>query len=167
MKLNDVVNIYERKVEPYHGKAKKVSVIIPNYNYEKFIIERIDSVLNQTYPIHELIILDDKSSDNSVKVIEEKINSIDTVPVHFIKNKNNSGCVFKQWLKGLENVTGDYFWIAEADDSAEPTFLETAMEGFSNKNVILYFSSFSTTALTSLWATIAQFFSFVSPVVEK
>ncbi len=140
MKLNDVVNIYERKVEPYHGKAKKVSVIIPNYNYEKFIIERIDSVLNQTYPIHELIILDDKSSDNSVKVIEEKINSIDTVPVHFIKNKNNSGCVFKQWLKGLENVTGDYFWIAEADDSAEPTFLETAMEGFSNKNVILSYT---------------------------
>ena len=41
---------------------KKVSVIIPNYNYEKYIIERIDSVLMQTYPIYEIVILDEPFS---------------------------------------------------------------------------------------------------------
>ena len=53
--------------------SKKVSVVIPNYNYENYIEERIDSILMQTYPIHELIILDDCSTDNSVNKIEEII----------------------------------------------------------------------------------------------
>ena len=74
----------EKKIDIYkHQKKKlkienpkKVSVIIPNYNYEKYIIERIDSVLMQTYPIYEIVILDDCSPDNSVKVINKKIDEI-------------------------------------------------------------------------------------------
>ena len=74
----------EKKIDIYkHQKKKlkienpkKVSVIIPNYNYEKYIIERIDSVLMQTYPIYEIVILDDCSPDNSVKVINKKIEEI-------------------------------------------------------------------------------------------
>ena len=58
---------------------KKVSFIIPNYNYEKYIIERIDSILLQTYPIYEIIILDDCSKDNSVEVINKKIENFWTV----------------------------------------------------------------------------------------
>ena len=91
----------EKKIDIYkHQKKKlkienpkKVSVIIPNYNYEKYIIERIDSVLMQTYPIYELIILDDCSTDNSVEVIEEKIKDIKDIKVKFIKNEKNSGGV--------------------------------------------------------------------------
>lgn len=134
------IDIYNKKVEKIEGKVKKVSVIIPNYNYQDFIIERIDSVLRQTYPIYELIILDDKSTDNSVEIIEEKIKTIRNVKVRFIENKKNSGCVFKQWKKGINEVAGDYFWIAEADDSAEPTFLETAMKGFDDKNVVISYT---------------------------
>lgn len=136
----EIVNIYSKKVEHFKGNAKKVSVIIPNYNYQDFIIERIDSVINQSYPIYEIVVLDDASTDNSVAVIEEKLNSIHHIPTKFIKNEKNSGCVFKQWLKGLENITGDYFWIAEADDSADPLFLETAMKGFDNERVVLSYT---------------------------
>ena len=83
---------------------KKVSVIIPNYNYANYIIERIDSILMQTYPIYELIILDDCSTDNSVQVINDKIEKIKNeypeIKVQFIVNeKNSGGCVFKQWKK--------------------------------------------------------------------
>lgn len=46
-----------------------VSIIIPNYNHSQFLDERIQSVLNQTYRIFELIILDDNSTDNSLEVI--------------------------------------------------------------------------------------------------
>ena len=55
------------------SQNKKVSVIIPNYNYDKYIARRIDSVVKQSYPIYELIVLDDCSSDNSVNVIEKKL----------------------------------------------------------------------------------------------
>lgn len=131
------VNIYKAKAKKVDGKIKKVSVIIPNYNYANYIIERIDSILNQTYPIYELIILDDHSADHSLDVINKKIKKIKNIPVKVIANDKNSGCVFAQWQKGLEQVRGDYFWIAEADDLCDNTFLETVMSGFDNKNVVL------------------------------
>lgn len=134
------VNIYKTKKDKlYIPHPRKVSVIIPNYNYSKYIIERIDSVLNQTYPIYELIILDDCSTDNSVEVIEKKIKSIKDkdLIVKFIKNEKNSGCVFKQWKKGFEAATGDFIWIAEADDSAESTFVYELMKAFDDNKVVL------------------------------
>lgn len=48
-----------------------VSVIIPNYNHAQYLDERIQSILNQTYQNFEVIILDDKSTDNSREVIEK------------------------------------------------------------------------------------------------
>ena len=136
------INIYEQDNKKVNFKnPKKISVIIPNYNYENFIIERIDSVIRQTYPIYELIILDDKSPDNSVKVIEKKIKDIKNINVKFIKNEKNSGCVFSQWQKGLQNISGDYFWIAEADDSSDCHFLEEAMKNFENNNKLTLFYS--------------------------
>ncbi len=119
---------------------KKVSVIVPNYNYANYIVERLDSIINQTYPIYELVILDDCSKDNSVEVIEKYISRHKDVNIKFIKNEANSGSVFSQWIKGIENVTGDYFWIAEADDVATPTFLEKVVTGFDDKDVVLSYS---------------------------
>ena len=136
------VNIYKQSPKKLNIKNPlKVSVIIPNYNYEDFITERIDSILLQTYPIYELVILDDCSTDNSREVIEEKIKTIKDVKVKFIKNEKNSGLVFSQWQKGLKNITGDYFWIAEADDSCDNRFLEKVMRPFrENKNVALSYA---------------------------
>ena len=128
------------KKELEEDNIKKVSVIIPNYNYEDFIIERIDSILNQTYPVYELIILDDKSTDDSVRIIKNKIEKITDIKVKFIVNNENSGCVFKQWKRGIEEISGDYFWIAEADDSADKNFLKVAMSAFDDKEVVLSYT---------------------------
>ncbi len=140
MQKGEKLNIYEETYPKVTDSIKKVSVIIPNYNYQDYIIERIDSVLKQTYPIHELIILDDKSTDKSVEVIKKKIKEIKNIPVNLIVNQRNSGCVFKQWKKGIKEVTGDYFWIAEADDSSDPRFLETVMKGFEQDSVVLSYT---------------------------
>ena len=95
----------------------KVSVVIPNYNYSRFIYQRVYSILSQNYKIHELIILDDCSTDDSRIVIDEMVSKIDSyVSVKKIYNKKNSGSAFKQWEKGFEIASGDYVWIAEADD---------------------------------------------------
>lgn len=104
-----------------------VSVIIPNYNHGKYLEQRIESVLNQTYPHIELIILDDCSPDDSMSVIERyrhhsKIS-------HIVRNEINVGSPFKQWAKGIELAKGEFVWIAESDDWCEPTMLNYLVEG--------------------------------------
>lgn len=135
------VNIYERFSDnKVTNNIKKVSVIVPNYNYSAFLNERIDSIIHQTYPVYELIVLDDCSTDNSKEVIEKKLSEITDIKTKFIPNEKNSGLVFSQWQKGIKEVTGDYFWICEADDSADPTFLETVMKGFEDEDVVLSYT---------------------------
>jgi len=97
------------------------------------------SIEAQSYPVHELIVLDDASTDNSLEHIQSfqeqsKLNII------LLNNSQNSGSVFKQWIKGIEAASGDYIWIAEADDLSEHTFLEIAMKGFEDPDVILSYT---------------------------
>ena len=99
-----------------------VSVIVPNYNHKRFLPQRLDSILRQTYQDFEIFILDDGSTDGSIDLIETfrrnpKVSQI-------IINNTNSGTPFKQWNKGIPLAKGKYIWIAESDDYAEPTLLE-------------------------------------------
>lgn len=123
------------------GDMKRISVVVPNYNYAKYLDKRIDSIIRQTYPIYELIILDDGSTDESRAVIEEKIVEIHqkypTLNVRFVKNEENTGKVMAQWKKGFELARGDYVWIAEADDLSSRYFLEKVMRGFEEPGVVM------------------------------
>lgn len=138
---NKGVSIYSQKVNKINAD-RKVSVVIPNYNYEKYIEERIDSVMMQSYPIYELIILDDCSTDNSIEKINEVLKKYSNsgVKIKKIFNKENGKSVFAQWQKGFQNATGDYVWIAEADDSANLKFLENVMKAFDDENVVLSYA---------------------------
>ncbi|WP_342648139.1 glycosyltransferase family 2 protein [Mucilaginibacter sp. CSA2-8R] len=100
----------------------EISVIIPSYNHASYLEQRIQTVLNQTYPISELIILDDASPDHSQQIISRY--SSDPRISHIIFNENNSGSTFNQWQKGLELAKSPWVWIAESDDYADLTFLE-------------------------------------------
>ena len=112
---------------------------MPNYKYEKYIEKRLNSIINQTYPIYELIVLDDCSTDNSLQIINSyKDNKYPNMKV--ITNKKNSGSVFNQWARGIEQATGDYIWIAEADDLCESTFLSECMKKFNNTGVVLSYT---------------------------
>lgn len=103
-----------------------VSIIVPNYNYAHYLGQRLDSILNQTYRDYEIIILDDASTDSSVEVIEKYRNCPEVS--HIVINEKNTGSPFKQWRKGIQLAKGEWIWIAEADDLAYPTFLETCMK---------------------------------------
>ena len=103
-----------------------VSVIIPNYCHARFLNRRIDSVLNQTYDDFEVIILDDCSTDNSRDIIETYRHHPRVS--HIVYNEKNSGSTFVQWDKGFELAQGQYIWIAESDDFAEPDFLASCVE---------------------------------------
>lgn len=107
----------------------KISVVIPNYNYEKFLIRRIYSVLNQTSKIYEIIILDDCSTDSSIQLIDSICDELkDLIKIKKIYNKENSGSAFSQWAKGIENADGDYIWIAEADDYCNKNMIKVLLK---------------------------------------
>lgn len=99
----------------------KVSVVIPNYNHARFLRQRIDSVLQQTFQDFELILLDDCSTDDSRSIISSYAGD-PRVRIEF--NDANSGSTFKQWNKGVRLARGECVWIAESDDYADPHFLE-------------------------------------------
>lgn len=115
-------------LEYLNPDLKRVSVAVPNYNYENHIADRLTSIFNQTYPVYEVLVLDDKSPDNSIDVINATTATYQR-DIELIINKKNSGSVFKQWEKGTRLSSGEYLWIAEADDLAESNFLETVMAG--------------------------------------
>ena len=105
-----------REAGPESARPPAVSVIFPNYNHEKFLPERLGSVLQQTVPPAEIIFLDDCSSDDSVS-IAKNILAKSGIPFRIVENKMNSGGVFRQWMKGIGLARHDLSWIAETDDS--------------------------------------------------
>lgn len=120
----------------------KISVVVPNYNYSNYLYQRVYSILNQNYKIHELIILDDASKDNSlfyIKQIEQKISEF--VNVKVVVNDINSGNAFSQWQKGMNLASGDYVWVAEADDYAKENFLNEVVSPLKeNNNIVISYA---------------------------
>lgn len=90
---------------------KKVSVIIPMYNSAQNIGECIDSVINQTYKNIEIIVVDDKSIDNSVEIVESKKDA----RIKLIKQPTNLG-VSKARNMGIKEASGEYICFLDADD---------------------------------------------------
>ncbi len=117
----------------------RVSVVVPNYNYEQYIEERLKSIINQTYPVYEIIVLDDASTDNSINKIRETLES-QHIDCRIIINKENSGSVFKQWKKGVDSAKGTHVWVAEADDSCSDEFLDEVMQSFDTPRVVLSYT---------------------------
>jgi glycosyltransferase involved in cell wall biosynthesis len=108
----------------------KVSIILPNYNHQEYIQQRIESILNQDFRDFELIILDDASNDNSTQFIKKYLD--DERVKEFLINDENSGSPFIQWERGLHLAKSEYIWIAESDDIAKPNFLSETLKILEN-----------------------------------
>ena len=116
----------------------KVSVIVPNYNYEKYIEMRLNSIFNQTIKPYEIIFLDDNSKDNSLEIAKSLLEK-SGFDYRIIANKVNAGC-YNQWLKGIKEAKGDIIWIAEADDLCKANFLEKLIPKFEDVNISLAYA---------------------------
>ncbi|MCH8546300.1 MAG: glycosyltransferase family 2 protein [Cryomorphaceae bacterium] len=114
-----------------------VSVIVPNYNHADYLDERLSSIYGQTFTDFEVILLDDASTDNSLDILRGKIDD----RTRLFPNRINSGSPFAQWNKGVNLAKGKYIWIAESDDVAEPTLLQTLVDLMeSDEDIVLAFS---------------------------
>ncbi|MDD7102905.1 MAG: glycosyltransferase family 2 protein [Candidatus Faecenecus gallistercoris] len=128
--MDDVIRMVQKNAG-YQPSEFRVSVVIPNYNYEKFLLQRLYSIFSQKVRIHELIFLDDCSTDQSIPLFEMFQSKVsDIVAIKTLYNTENSGNVFKQWQKGYEFASGDFVWITEADDYCSNQFLTTVMKPF-------------------------------------
>lgn len=123
--LDDLIKLAKKQAR-MKDESIKVSVVIPNYNYEKFMYQRLYSILYQDYKLYEIIILDDCSQDNSRELIDELVLKLQNyINIKKVYNKENSGSTFKQWKKGFDLIKGDYVWIAEADDYCEKKMISS------------------------------------------
>jgi glycosyltransferase involved in cell wall biosynthesis len=126
-----------------HQGSLKVSVIVPNYNHAPFLAERLRSIFAQTYRPHEIVFLDDASSDESV-AIARRLASESPLPFRLVLNDSNSGSTFRQWLKGIDLARGDLVWIAESDDTCRPELLERLVPEFLDPEVMLAYCQSAT-----------------------
>jgi hypothetical protein len=103
-------------IEPLASVALKVSVVINNFNYARFLPACIESVLAQTYPHCEVIVVDDGSKDESPQVIEQYRPKV--VPV--LKTNGGQASAYRA---GLQHVTGNLVLLLDADDYLKPECL--------------------------------------------
>ena len=106
-----------------------VSVICLSYNHEAYVVEALNSVINQTYPNVELLIADDCSTDNSVEVIQ---NWLENHPeVHFLANEKNLGNT-KTFNQLAKKAKGEFIIDLAADDILLPNCIENQIKTFQN-----------------------------------
>jgi len=112
------------------SKKYKISIVTPNYNYENYIAETIESVLAQNYPYFEHIIVDDGSTDNSVEVIKKYVEKYpDKIKLIQQENAGQTPAI----NRGLAEVSGDIVVWINSDDYFLPNAFNLVVDEF-NKN---------------------------------
>ncbi len=109
----------------------KISVLMAVYNGEKYLGQSINSILNQTWKDFEFVIIDDGSTDNSLKII----NSYRDSRIRIISSEKNYGVAHARNI-GLEQCTSEYIAIMDADDVAVPERLEVSYRFLQENNDI-------------------------------
>lgn len=103
---------------------ERVSVIIPVYNGERFLAEAIQSVLDQTLPPDELIVVDDGSTDGTAAVVTGMA-SMSPIPIRYIYQANQGPAAARN--QGIRVADGDFLAFLDADDLWAPEKQQTQM----------------------------------------
>lgn len=115
-----------------------VSIIMPCHNGEKYIVKAIESVILQTYQDWELLIIDDNSTDNSVKIINSYVESDKRIKL--LNNNNNTGLPATPRNIGIQAATGRFIAFLDCDDIWVNTKLENQLPLFEDQYCAVVFS---------------------------
>ena len=110
-------------LESSEAVRKRVSIVINNYNYRRFVRQAIESALAQTYDNTEVIIVDDGSTDGSVDIIKE----YDDRAIVVLKDNGGQASAFNV---GVARATGDLVLLLDSDDYLYPEAVETCVDQF-------------------------------------
>lgn len=116
-----------------------VSIIVPIYNTEKYLAECLDSLINQTYKNLEIICVNDGSTDNSLKILEQYAKRDNRIKIYSQENKGEA----ETRNRGLELAQGDYIAAIDSDDSCSLDFIELCVKKVreANSDIIIPFTN--------------------------
>ena len=121
--------------EPWPANKPLVSIVIPCFNYGRFLNEAIDSVLSQTFQDFEIIVVDDESTDAQTLEVLETLNKPKT---RLIRQKNQRVSAARN--KGIAEAKGKYICCLDADDLLAPTYLEKCVFILETKHLDVCYS---------------------------
>jgi glycosyltransferase involved in cell wall biosynthesis len=116
-----------------------VSIITPMFNSEAFIVDTINSITAQTYTNWELLLIDDRSSDHTIEIVNRFTEKHSNIKL--LKNEVNSGAAISR-NKGIMAAKGDYIAFLDADDLWKPEKLEKQVAFMQTNNCDVCFSSY-------------------------
>lgn len=109
-----------------------ISIVLSSYNGEEYIVEQLESLVNQTYKKFELIIVDDCSTDSTIVNVEPYVKKYENIFLH--KGKQNLGYV-KNFERGVKLAKGEYIAFCDQDDFWLPNKLEVLMQNIGDYDV--------------------------------
>ena len=121
----------------------KISVVIPAYNREALIRDTIESALDQTEKIDEIIVIDNDSSDRTFQIAQSYAVTHSNVKV--FKNEKNVG-MMENWNRGIRKTTGDYISLLHSDDIIPKNWCATVKSAIAKnegKNIGLFFGIYA------------------------
>lgn len=112
----------------------KISIVIPNYNKEKYIYECLKSCLSQTYENTEIIVIDNESSDKSLDIINELKNQYKNKFI-FDQAKNIYPRCWDECIeKAFDYISGEYYTVIASDDYINENYIKNSVKFIKNTN---------------------------------
>ncbi len=115
-----------------HNKSPLISIIIVNYNNAKFLKKSLNSAINQTYKLKEIIVVDDISSDRSVEILKSYKSKIKYF-VNKKKTKYGSYNQINSYYKGFQKSKGKYIFFLDSDDYFVKNKVKCVINKFNEK----------------------------------
>jgi glycosyltransferase involved in cell wall biosynthesis len=110
-----------------------ISIALCTYNGEKYLIEQLDTLVNQTYPKLEIIVVDDCSSDKTITILNDYLSKFPFIKLY--QNEQNLGYI-KNFEKAISLCNGELIALADQDDVWDLNKLTIMAEAI-NENMLL------------------------------
>jgi len=136
-----------------------VSIALCTYNGEKYLVEQLDSIVNQTYSNLEVIVVDDCSSDRTLNILQSYSKKVSYVKIH--KNAVNLGYI-KNFEKAINMCTGEFIALADQDDIWDLNKIAMQVNEIGDHTLIYHDSEFIDEHGTSLKRRISDVRRFYS-----
>jgi len=131
--LDEIILLFRNLIDVKYKniQSKKVSIIIPNYNNELFIVKCINSILANNYEDIEIIFIDDCSTDNSLELVKKNFSNNNKVRIY--QNSKNMGAYYCR-NRGIILSNGYYILNVDGDDFIDPLMISKCVIDLENKS---------------------------------